>query len=111
MKSNPLDAMPDTPVGAILTFPEDASARARRQTQPATGGAKVRATFHLPQDLLDAARAAVVQLSGPPVRLTLAQLAQNAIRAEVQRLQHEHNEGRPFPKPEAALRGGRPIGS
>jgi len=35
---------------------------------------KVRATFHLPAALLDGLRDAVVALSGPPLRLTLAHL-------------------------------------
>lgn len=72
---------------------------------------KVRATFHLSPELFEAARDAVVALSGPPHRLTLAELAENAIRRELERLQAEHNKGKVFPKRVIPLRGGRPIDS
>ena len=72
---------------------------------------KVRATFHLPVVLFEACRDAVVALSGPPVRLTLAHMAENALQGELERLQKAHNHGRPFPARENALRGGRPIGT
>lgn len=76
--------------------------------------AKVRATFHLPADLLDEARNAVVALSGPPHRLTLAKLAENALRAEIDRLkqlQTGRHTGQPFPQRDGDVRSGRPIGS
>ena len=72
---------------------------------------RVRATFHLPLDLVDEARNATVALSGPPTRLTLARLVENALRREVQRLRDVHNGGSPFPLRDADLVGGRPIGS
>jgi len=72
---------------------------------------KVRATFHLPLDLFEEARDAVVYLSGPPVRLTLATLGEGALRRELDRLKKEHNRGKAFPKRDEPLRGGRPIGS
>jgi hypothetical protein len=48
------------------------------------------ATFHLPEDLMNEARNTVVALSRPPHRLTLAKLAENALRNELERL-----KGRP----------------
>jgi hypothetical protein len=79
--------------------------RTRRQ-------AKIRATFHLPIELVSEARDAVLALSGPPVRLTLSRLGEDAIRRELERLKRQHHAGRPFPHdPKAELRGGRPIGS
>jgi hypothetical protein len=72
---------------------------------------KVRATFHLPHELVEEARNAVVQLSGPPVRLTLAALAEKALRRELGRLKRAHNRGQDFPRRRVGLRGGRPIGS
>jgi len=72
---------------------------------------KVRATFHLPADLFEECRDAVVALSGPPVRLTLATLAEDALHRELGRLKKEHNRGKSFPKRDEPLRGGRPIGS
>jgi hypothetical protein len=73
--------------------------------------AKVRATFHLPAALVDAARDAAVALSGPPLRLTLAALVENALERELKHLRNKHNEGKPFPRFGAPLKGGRPIGS
>jgi hypothetical protein len=74
-------------------------------------GAKVRATFHLPTDLVEAARDTVVALSGPPLRLTLAALVEAGIRREIERLKKAENAGKPFPRRASDLRGGRPIGS
>jgi hypothetical protein len=72
---------------------------------------KVRATFHLPQALFEEARNAVVQLSGPPVRMTLAALAERALRRELERLKRAYNAGKDFPRRSGRLRSGRPIGS
>ena len=72
---------------------------------------KIRATIHVDLALFDAVRDAVVFLSGPPTRLTLAALATSALRNELERLQKAHNKGKPFPRREGDLVGGRPIGS
>lgn len=72
---------------------------------------KVRATFHLPADLVNECRNAVVWLAGPQERLTMARLAENALRSELDRLQKKHTKGKPFPERTEELRGGRPIGS
>lgn len=79
--------------------------------QKARGPKKTRTTFHLPDDLVGEARDTVIALSGPPVRLTLARLVEDALRAELARVKKEHNRGRPFPHYEEKLRGGRPVGS
>lgn len=73
---------------------------------------KIRATFHIPEDLLNEARNTVVALSGPPHRMTLAKLAANALRQELDRLRDERQgtqRGSEFPQREHDLRGGRPI--
>jgi len=75
---------------------------------------KVRATFHLPEDLMNEARNTVVALSGPPYRLTLAKLAENALRNELDRLKETREgrlRGRDFPQRTDEVRTGRPIGS
>jgi len=54
---------------------------------------------------------AVVALSGPPVRLTLAVMAEGALRRELDRLKKAHHKGKTFPTREEPLKGGRPIGS
>lgn len=72
---------------------------------------KTRATFHIPEELFEEARDAAVQLAGPPARLTLSEIVENGIRAELERLKKKYNEGKPFDKREGNLKGGRPIGS
>jgi hypothetical protein len=77
-------------------------------------GAKVRATFHLSEELMNEARNTVVALSGPPHRLTLAKLAENALRNELERLKSEREgrqRGREFPQRTDEVRTGRPIGN
>src|SRR5258707_12834944 len=70
---------------------------------------KVRATLYLSSDVLDQARNAAVPLAGYPARLTLAKLADSALRAELQRLNDQYNNGQHFPPPDAHLQGARPI--
>ncbi len=67
--------------------------RGRRQARPL----KKRVSFHLTEDLAERLRNAVYQLSGPPYRLTMAALAESALRREVVRLEQEANGGEPFP--------------
>ena len=98
--SNPLDAlMPPSPTRKAAPTPKPVRSR------------KVRATFHLTEEVFDAVRDCVVALSGPPLRLTLAGFAEDAFRLQLEALQKSANKGRPFPKREGELRGGRPIGS
>ncbi len=86
-----------------------AGARGRETTSPARTSRKVRATIHLPADLFDAVRDAVVACSGPPLRMTLAGFAEQALRHELERLEKKQNEGKRFPRREGELRGGRPL--
>lgn len=72
---------------------------------------KLRATFHLTEPLFEEVRDCVVALSGPPYRLTLAGLAEEALRDKVEALRKSANKGKPFPKRDGQIRGGRPIGS
>ncbi len=72
-------------------------------------GPKVRATLYISADVLEEARNAAVHLAGNPARLTLAKLADTALRAELQRLKVTYNQGQDFPPRDADLQGGRPI--
>jgi hypothetical protein len=63
----------------------------------AEDGPKARITLRLPTELLEAVRDAAAHLAGPPNYLTIAALAERALRAEVGRLSADHNHGRPFP--------------
>lgn len=109
--TNPLDALDGAQGGgaapAAPTAPEPASETARA----AESAQNERVTFILPSALIREIRSAAVALSGPPLRLTLARLATDALRAELKRLEEEHNKGKPFPDFAGKLVGGRPIGS
>jgi len=70
---------------------------------------KVRATLYLSREVLDEARNAAVHLAGYPARLTLTKLAEQALRAELERLKECFNGGKDFPPRDADLQGGRPI--
>lgn len=88
MGSDPLDAIvPPAPPRAADPVP-----------------AKRRTTILLPEDLVEQLRDAVVALSGPPLMLTLTDLATAALRRELERLQREHNDGAPFPRRASPLR-------
>jgi hypothetical protein len=79
--------------------------RKSRQASPK----KERVAFYLSEDLADEIRNAVVHFSGPPLRLTMTSVAEMAFQRELERLKAEHNGGKPFPKREEDLKGGRPI--
>lgn len=70
---------------------------------------KLRFTVHLPESLIEEARNAVVFLSGPPARLTVAALVEAALRKELRRLERDFHGGKAFPLRVGELRGGRPI--
>jgi hypothetical protein len=90
---------------------EDDQPRRRAQPMQAAKPAYCRASFQIPQQLLADIRDAVIALSGPPARLTMARFAEAAFRHELERLQVDHNDGRPFPSTDGAVRVGRPVGS
>lgn len=94
--------------------PEEEKRPSKQETRPtlhvrARAAAKVRATFHISAELLEEARNAVVYLAGPPTRLTLADLAESALKREIERLKKAHNTGKEFPARNGELKGGRPI--
>ena len=98
--TNPLDAIMPT----SRTRPDTA-------VVPPARARKIRATFHLTEETFDLVRDCVMALSGPPHRLTLSGFAEDAFRVKLQVLQKTANEGKPFPKRDGELRGGRPLGS
>jgi hypothetical protein len=76
------------------------------QKTPAAEPTKVkkeRVTFHLPADLIERARNSVFWTPG----LTLATLAEEAIRDALDRIEKERGE--PFPPRKRALKTGRPV--
>lgn len=94
-----------------VALPESAPTGPRRRVpvQQPKGPRRARATFHLDEDLVAECRDATIHLSGPPVRLTLSRLVEDALRAEVDRLKRKHNENKPFPVYGEKLPGGRPL--
>jgi hypothetical protein len=122
--ANPLDAIVPqdgnktrkvSKVRKVAVAGKVASPRKAVESEPTPATARtaqaIKATFNLPPPLVDEARAAVVALSAPPLRLTLAALVEKALRAELDRLEKDYNRGKPFPPLAEKLRGGRPIGS
>jgi len=72
---------------------------------------KARVSLRVPADVLEAARNATAFLSEGASRVTLGDLAEDALRAELQRLAVEHNAGHPFPaRPGEPERGERRVG-
>jgi hypothetical protein len=65
--------------------------------EPEPPAPKARVSLRVSADLLEAARDATAFLSDSSSRVTLGDLAEDALRAELQRLAVEHNAGRPFP--------------
>ena len=76
--------------------------------QPEAPPAKARVSLRVSAELLEAARDASAYLSDDQGRVTLGELAEEAIRAELHRLAAEHNSGRPFPPRPDERKGGRP---
>ncbi|HEX8861229.1 MAG TPA: hypothetical protein VGC06_19470 [Actinomycetes bacterium] len=65
--------------------------------QPEPPAAKARVSLRVEAELLEAVRDATAYLSQDQERVTLGELAEEALRAELHRLAAEHNSGRPFP--------------
>lgn len=108
--TNPLDAL-DGAQGGGAAPPAPTVLEPAAPARAAESAQNERVTFILPSSLIREVRSAAVALSGPPLRLTLARLASDALRAELKRLEAEHNDGKPFPDFAGKLVGGRPIGS
>lgn len=89
-------AMGEDPLDSIVPM--------RRPDPEPSAEPKVRTTILLPPELIEAVRDAVVHLSGPPLFLTLTDLATGALRAELDRLAQQHNRGEPFPPRASSLR-------
>jgi hypothetical protein len=98
---DPFDDLLGAPAGSPKPTRADAAERTTKIT--------ARRTFELPRELIEQLRDTVWALSGPPHRLTLNQLASDALARELDRLWNEHNGGVPFPPRGAELRPGRRV--
>lgn len=74
--------------------------------QPTRKGERLSA--YLDQDLVEECRDTVVALSGPPDRLTLSKLMEDALRLYLDRIYQEHQVEK-FPKREGNVPHGRPM--
>lgn len=72
-------------------------------------GDKTKASFLVPTEIYRQARDAVAYLGGPPLYLTLAQLAEDALRDRLKYLWDHYNQGRPFPRFTGKVKTGRPL--
>jgi len=99
-------------IGAVPAEPTQAEQAAERaQQEQVAKPAYCRASFQIPQELLSEIRDAVITLSGPPERLTMARFAEQAFRHELERLRTSHNHDELFPSTDGIVRVGRPVGS
>jgi hypothetical protein len=78
--------------------------------QPEEPPPKARVSLRVSAELLEAARDASAYLSHDQGRVTLGELAEEALRAELHRLAAEHNSGHPFPPRQDERKGRRPTG-
>ena len=92
-------------------YPGEAQQPSQSEQPGKPQGLKARLNVELPAELMAQTRDAVIALSGPPLRLTIASLVADALRHELARLQAEHNAGQPFPATDRLVRVGRPVGS
>ncbi len=65
----------------------------------------VRMTFHVDRETAERLRNAVYWTATP---VTLSGTARDALRAAVEMLEQEHNDGEPFPDRDEELKGGNP---
>ena len=105
-------ALGDDPLDAVIPGSGE-STRQQRTTgsEPAAArsaparGQKTRATFHLPIALLEEARDVVYWVPG----LTMANLTEEALKREIQRIKDVRNAGEDFLPRESDLKRGRPV--
>jgi len=118
--SRPKTTLPYSPVTdrmrAMISAVPAEPTQAEQATEPAqreqvAKPTYCRASFQIPQELLSEIRDAVIALSGPPERLTMARFAEQAFRHELERLRAGHNHDQPFPATGGVVRVGRPVGS
>jgi hypothetical protein len=72
-------------------------------------GPKERFTSYLRPSLARRLRSTVAALSGPPEHLTVAKVLEQALEAELGRLERKHNSAAPFADSGRPLRVGRPV--
>lgn len=109
-------ALGDDPFEAVIPGPGEnirQQQNARGTRSPASRSSrsgpvrtqKTRATFHLPVELLEEARDVVYWVPG----LTMANLTEEALRREIQRVKAVRNNGENFPSREGDVKRGRPV--
>jgi hypothetical protein len=105
--NDPLDAViPGSGESRREQSAEASQPASPRSSRSAPAGVrKTRATFHLPIDLLEEARDVVYWVPG----LTMANLTEEALRREIQRIKDVRNGGENFPSREGDLKRGRPV--
>lgn len=110
--ASPLDSVvprsvPERTPGPELTREPDVRVEKTKREVSSAGKSrphrKERLTVHVPIDLVDRTKNTVYWTPG----LTLARLAEQALSAELDRLESEN--GGPFPARTEELRGGRPM--
>jgi hypothetical protein len=102
------ELMPGTPTPAAAPAQPPVT-----EARPAVATENVKESFstRVPRSTLAAARAAVMATAGQSGGCrSLADLITQAVEDKVAQLQHQYNNGHPFPDP-GTFRTGRPLGS
>lgn len=109
--ANPLDAMIPKAAPKAARANDAASPLKKDGRELAEeGSTKKPSTFHVDIELLAEVRGAVVACAAPPLRLTMTDFIDRALRTELARLRKEQNGGKPFAPVLGLLRSGRRIG-
>ena len=83
----------------------------KRVTKPQKGEGekKTRVSFHLSETLAERVRNTVDALSGPPHRLSMAKIAEDALQDACKKYEQDNNGGKLFPQRPGDLVGGRRV--
>ena len=83
----------------------------KRVTKPQKGEGekKTRVSFHLSETLAERVRNTVDALSGPPHRLSMAKIAEDALQDACKKYEQDNNGGKLFPQRPGHLVGGRRV--
>ena len=112
MGSNPLGSSPYDNLISPPVMPKPSGVEPRAKTEkkvPAKKEVKVRLSALLDESLVNEVRYAVVELQGPPVFLSVSKFVEIAVKAELEKLRKDHNEGKPFEAAGSAPKRGRPV--
>ena len=110
--SDPQAAASVTEEDGLEPTTESSEPTAERWTHQGSGRLRrTRATFHIPIEVVEEARDAVMFLQQRGIVTSLADVVQRALERELEEMRRQHNGGATFPLRNGQLKGGRPRGA